>query len=325
MNIREPLAVANRPLIAIVGPTAVGKTAVGMALAERLGGEIISADAVAVYRGLDIGAAKPTAEEQARCPFHLIDVVDPDAEFTVADFQRLAEAAIADIRRRDRLPILVGGTGFYVRAVTATLSLPQVPPQPEIRAALVAEAERYGTPVLHARLARVDASAARRILPNDRKRIVRALEVFQVTGQPISAFHTPEGIHGIPRPDTHLFGLTLARESLYARIEARVDAMRAAGFEDEVRGLLAAGFGPELKSMQSLGYRHLAAFLRGEIERDQAIRELKRDTRRYAKRQLSWFRADSNIAWIDADGQTPEAVAERIAERIARGRFDEVE
>lgn len=308
MNVSEP------PLIAIVGPTAVGKTAVGIALAERIGGEIVSADAVAVYRGLDIGAAKPTTEERARVPFHLIDVVDPDRNFTVADFATLAEEAIAAIRARGRVPLVVGGTGLYVRAVTAILTIPHVPPQPEIRAALGAEAEENGTPALHARLAAVDPMSAARIAPNDRKRIVRALEVWQATGRPLSSFHTPEGVQGEPRPNTQIFGLRMARELLYRRIEERVDAMLAAGLIAEVRGLLAAGSSPEHKAMQSLGYRHAVAHLRAPGE-DMAA-ELARDTRRYAKRQMSWFNADKRVRWIDVDEMAPEEVARRIAEDI---------
>ena len=306
------------PLVAVVGPTAVGKTDVGLALAERLNGEIVSADAVAAYRGLDIGTAKPTPDERARVPFHLLDVADPDEDLNVADFERLANAAIAEIRARGRVPILVGGTGLYVRAVTAVLSLPRVPPQPDVRARLYAEAEASGTPALHARLADVDPASAAKINENDLKRVVRALEVYAVAGRPLSSFHTPEGVHGKPRPNTFVFGLDMApREVLYERIERRVDAMMAAGFEDEVRGLLASGYPAGLKSLQSLGYRHLAAFVAGTIDRETAVTELKRDTRRYAKRQLSWFKADTRVTWLTTNAvTTPAQVAARIAGRI---------
>lgn len=332
MDSAEPL------LIAIVGPTAVGKTAVGISLAERLNGEIISADAVAVYKGLDIGAAKPDASEQQRVPFHLVDVVSPGEEFTVADFARLAEAAIRDIRGRGKYPILVGGTGLYVRAMTATLSVPNVPPQTELRATLWEEVGKHGSPFLHQRLADIDAESASKILPGDAKRIIRALEVYTVTGRPLSSFHTPEGVQGIPRPNTAQFGLTMDRARLYARIEARVDAMMAAGFLDEVRALAAAGYHSDLKAMQSLGYRHLMTYLAGEMSLELTIEELKRDTRRFAKRQLSWFNADPNITWLDVErntiitkvgeespperemmftAPTAEAVAETIANALA--------
>ncbi len=312
------MVTSEPPLLALVGPTAVGKTAVGVELAARIGAEIVSADAVAVYRRLDIGAAKPTAEERARAPFHLIDVADPDEDFTVADFARRAEEAIAGIRARGRVPLIVGGTGLYVRALTATLSVPNVPPQPGLRAALAEEAERDGAPALHARLARLDPAAAARILPGDRKRVIRALEVHAVTGRPLSSFHTPEGVRGVPRPDTHLFGLAMPREALYARIEARVDAMLAAGFVDEVRGLLAAGYGPHLKSMQSLGYRHLAAHLTRGEDLQTAVAELKRDTRRYAKRQLSWFNADPAVRWTDAEGRDGPEVSALVVQHLRR-------
>lgn len=333
----ETVESAEPPLIAIVGPTAVGKTAVGLALAEKIGGEIISADAVAVYRGLDIGAAKPDASERLRVPFHLVDVVSPDEDFTVADFAQHAEAAISDIRRRGKYPIVVGGTGLYIRAVTATLSVPNVPPQTELRAALWEEVGQHGSSFLHQRLTQVDAESATKILPGDAKRIIRALEVYTVTGKPLSSFHTPEGVQGIPRPNTAQFGLTMDRARLYARIEARVDAMLAAGFLDEVRDLVSRGFHSDLKAMQSLGYRHLAAYLAGALSLELAIEELKKDTRRFAKRQLSWFNADPNITWLDVErnaiitkigeespperetlftAPTAEAVAETIADAL---------
>jgi tRNA dimethylallyltransferase len=310
------------PLIAIVGPTASGKTAAGVALAELLGGEIVSADAVAVYRHLDIGAAKPDAEERAQARFHLIDVADPDEDYTLADFERQANAAIADIRSRGRVPLLVGGTGLYVRAVTATLTVPNVAPQEEFRAALWEQVDTHGAPALWQRLAALDPAAAEKILPGDARRVIRALEVYEVTGQPLSSFHTPEGVRGVPRPNTVLLALTRDREELYRRIEARVDAMMAAGFLDEVRGLLASGYGPDLKSMQSLGYRHLARHLTEGASLEDMVAELKRDTRRFAKRQLSWFRADPNVrAWIQIEGDTPaEAVAERLAREVLNPR-----
>lgn len=304
------------PVIAVVGPTAAGKTAVGVALAERLGGEIVSADAVAVYRGFDIGSAKPDAGEKARARFHLIDVAGPDEDYTVADFERQAEAAIADIRSRGRLPLVVGGTGLYVRAITAKLTVPNVAPQEEFRAALQAETDEHGAPALHARLMQVDPAAAAKILPGDARRIIRALEVYEVTGRPFSSFHTPEGVRGVPRPDTYVFAVTREREELYARVDARVDAMMAAGFLDEVRGLLADGYGPGLKSMQSLGYKHLARHLTAGQPLGEAVEELKRDTRRFAKRQLSWFRSDPGVRLWHTMMETTSAedAAERLAE-----------
>jgi tRNA dimethylallyltransferase len=308
-------------LLAIVGPTAVGKTAVGIALAELLGGELVSADAVAVYIGLDIGSAKPVASERARARFHLIDVVNPSEDFSVAEFARLAESAFDEIRGRGKLPILVGGTGLYVRSVTATLSIPEVSADDEFRAARWAEVEALGAPVLHARLEQVDPISATKIQINDAKRVIRALEVFQATGKPASSFHTPEGIHGVPRPGAVTIGLRLPREALYSRIDARVDAMLAAGFLSEVRTLLASGVSSETKAMQSLGYKHLVQFHNGELTFDEAVALMKRDTRRFAKRQLSWFGNDPNVSWIDiAETDTAEALARRIVGEVTDER-----
>jgi len=266
---------------------------------------------------MDIGSAKPDRAERAQAVFHLIDRVTPDVDYTLADFERDANAAIADIRARGKTPILVGGTGLYVRAVTATLTVPGVPPQTEFREALWREVEASGAPALHAKLATIDPQAAEKILPGDAKRIIRALEVYEVTGQTISSFHTPEGIRGVPKPNTYLFGVNRERTELYTRIEMRVDVMMAAGFLEEVRGLLASGYGPELKSMQSLGYKHLVRHLREDELLATMLEELKRDTRRYAKRQISWFKADTQVRWIET--MTPlsaEADADTLVERL---------
>ena len=310
-----PGAPREPPLIAIVGPTASGKTAVALALSARINGELVSADAVAVYRGMDIGTAKPTQSEQSRARFHLIDVADPDEDFTVADFEARANAAIADIRRRGRTPILVGGTGLYVRSVTSRLAVPPVPPQPELRKTLWERVERDGARELHAELTAVDPTSASKILPGDAKRIIRALEVFEVTGRPLSTFHTAEGVHGIPRENTLILGLHVERPELYRRIERRVDIMMEDGLLDEVRGLRAAGYGTELKSQQSLGYRQLSTYLSGAGTLEEAVVATKRDTRRFAKRQISWFNGDPRLRWIDGE---PELVAQAIVERVER-------
>ena len=303
----------EQPLIAIVGPTAAGKTAAAIELARRMGGEIVSADAVAVYRGLDIGSAKPTPQEQVRGKFHLLDVVDPTDGFTLVDFERLANQAIADIRRRGHTPILCGGSGLYVRSVTATLTVPNVAPQPALREAYWAEAENFGAPTLHKRLEGIDPQSASKIGQGDAKRIIRALEVHAVTGKAMSDYHTPEGVRGVPRGNTIIVGLKMDREAIYRRIEERVDIMMEAGFLDEVAGLLKAGVSPENRSMQSLGYRQLCRYLAGLESLDTTIGDIKRDTRRFAKRQISWFNADPNVHWIEV-GSEPmgEAVADSV-------------
>lgn len=303
------------PLIAVAGPTASGKTAVAVALSERLNGEIVSADAVAVYKYLNIGAAKPDESEKARAVFHLVDVADPDEDFTLADFEDQATVAIADIRSRGKTPILAGGTGLYVRSVTATLSVPSVAPQAALRERLWAEVSEHGSERLHARLQTIDPAAAAKILPGDAKRMIRALEVYEVTGQPMSSFHTPEGIRGIPKPNTYLFGLERERAELYHRIETRVDAMMESGFLPEVQNLLAQGYRPDLKSMGSLGYRHLIRHLTEDQPLPEALEDLKRDTRRFAKRQISWFRADSEVVWLPVGkDSSAEAVADAMVE-----------
>jgi len=302
------------PLVALVGPTASGKTAVGIALAGLLGAEIISADAVAVYRGLDIGAAKPDAAERATARFHCIDLADPSFDFSVHDYVAAAEAACAQVRGRGRLPLIVGGTGLYVRPMMATLSLPPVPPQPELRDALACEAETIGVEALHGRLAGIDPASAARIHPGDLRRIVRALEVHAVAGRPMSDFHTPEGVHGIPRPGALAVGLERDPEDLAARIAARVGSMLDGGFESEVRGLLAAGADPRSKALSSLGYRHLIQYLVDGRPLSEVVAELERDTRRYAKRQRSWFRNDPSVRWVEVPRDEPPAeTAGRIA------------
>lgn len=284
-------------LVAIVGPTAVGKTALSLTLAERLGGEIISADSRQVYRRMDIGTAKPTRAEQARAPHHLIDLVDPDEEFSLATYQDLAGAAIEAVLARGRLPLLVGGTGQYLAAVLQGWQIPRVAPQPEIRERLEQEAALRGAPALHARLAEVDPAAAQAILPTNLRRIIRALEVFEVSGQPISAQQT---MRPPPYQITTLW-LTLPAQQLYQRIDGRVDAMLEAGLLDEVRGLVAAGYGWDLPAMSGLGYREFQPFLAGQQRYEEAVVRLKFDTHAFARRQAAWFRRLPSASTLAAD------------------------
>jgi len=305
------------PLLVIVGPTASGKSAVAMALALRLDGEIVSADSMQVYRGMDIGTAKPSLGEQAEIRHHLIDAADPDEVFNVARYQELAGAAIADAASRGKLPIMVGGTGLYVDAIVRGFLFPDEGRNPAVRERLEREAAEGwgGAPALHARLALCDPEAAARIHPNDLRRIVRALEVFEVTGRPITELrrkHVPVNTY-----NTRLFGLTMPREALAARIDARVDQMVAAGLVDEVRGLLQMGYDPEATAMQAIGYKEFAAYLAGREGLDQAIDAVKLETRKYAKRQMTWFRKHDDIAWIDVCGiSDPSNVASEIVARL---------
>ncbi len=302
-------------LLAIVGPTATGKTGVGILVAESIGGEIVSADSMQVYRFMDVGTGKPAAEQLARVPHHLISIVDPDSPFSVSDYQERARATIADIRARGRQPILVGGSGLYVRSVIDGLALPMAPPALELRHRLSAEADAQGLAALHARLAEVDPESGQRIHPNDARRIIRALEVYQQTGRTISALQQLDRRRR-ERYNTRQFGLTLPRPELYRRIEARVDEMIARGLAEEVRNLLSRGYGEGLVSMKGLGYAQLIPHLRGECTLEEAAERLKRDTRRFAKRQLTWFRADRRIEWIDV---AAVGGAHQAAEYIRRG------
>ena len=308
---------ASLPLIVLVGPTSVGKSSLAIALAERVGGEILAADSMQVYRGLDIGTAKPGAEERRRVRHHLLDLVDPDQSFTAADYARLASAAIADIRRRGHLPIIVGGTGLYVRAVLRGL-FDGPGEEISIRNALRQEARMAGVLALYQRLQVLDAEAAAAIHPNDLFRIVRALEVVTIIGRPISALRA-EGRKrhkAVPGP-VLWFALERQRQELYQRIETRVEEMMAGGFLDEVRGLLDRGYLPALKSLRAIGYRHMVEYLEGRTKLDDTVACLKRDTRRYAKRQLTWFRHEEGLEWYRVEGPAfIERVLESLVERI---------
>jgi tRNA dimethylallyltransferase len=281
-----------KPLIAIVGPTAVGKTALAIQLAEEFRGEIVLADSRQVYRGMDIGTAKPTGDEQRRVPHHLLDVVNPGEPFTLAQYQQHAYAAIAEIHTRGKVPFLVGGSGLYVRAVLEGLCIPRVAPDPARRQKL----EREDAAVLYARLQQLDPIAAAKIDPRNKRRIIRAIEVCEMAGKPISTLQS----RNAPNYRVLRLGLTLPREELYRRIDARVDQMIAAGLVDEVRGLIARGYDPDTSAMSGLGYRQIALYAKGEATLEEATRVLKRDTRRFVHHQYSWFRLDDvRIQWFD--------------------------
>ncbi|WIG59829.1 MAG: tRNA dimethylallyltransferase [Ktedonobacterales bacterium] len=298
------------PLLALVGPTAAGKTALAVRLAQRLRGtwfcEAVSADSRQIYRLMDIATAKPTAEERARLPHHLLDMVWPDERYTLAQYQADANAAIAEIAARGGLPLLIGGTGLYLRAVVDGLAIPQVAPSPELRAELEAEAAAHGPAALRERLAALDPVAAAHIDPQNVRRLVRALEVCILSGRP---FSEQQGTRPTPyRP--LLLGLNMERAALYARADTRIDAMLAVGLVEETRGLVARGYGWELPAMSSLGYREIGAYLRAEITLDAAIERFKLATHGYIRRQLTWFRSDARITWLDA-ALPPETLAEQ--------------
>lgn len=296
---------ADSPIIVIVGPTAVGKTAIALRLAEEFDGEIISADSRQVYRGMDIGTAKPTPEEQRLVRHHLIDIVDPDEEFTLAQYQERAYAAIDEISHRSKVPFLVGGTGLYVKAVIEGWTIPRVAPNPELREQLYRQAEEQGHEALHARLRDVDTQAAVRIDPRNVRRVIRALEVHEATGVPISHWQRKE-----PPPYRVLqIGLTMPRVKLYCRIDQRVERMMARGLAEEVERLIVQGHGWDLPAMSGLGYGQFEEYFKGKIGLDEVVRLIKRDTRRFVRHQYSWFRlGDEAIHWFDRTQEPHEAI-----------------
>jgi tRNA dimethylallyltransferase len=264
-----------------------------------------------VYRGMDIGTAKPTAQERTQARFHLLDIVSPDMPYNVSTWKMQAEAAITDIVARGKRPILCGGTGMYVRALLDDWTLAETPVNVSVRERLEHEASTQGAPALHTRLQQVDPPTALRLHPNEVVRIVRALEVYEVSGIPISEAQARDRATRSQRPAIRL-GLTLPRPTLYARIEARVDAMLAAGWKEEVCGLLAQGYSADLSPLKSLGYKEIIAHLHGDMDLETAVRDIKQNTRRFAKRQQTWFRADPLFVWFDGTALDSATVAERL-------------
>jgi len=280
-----------------LGPTAVGKTKIAIAVAQESDAEIVSADSRQIYRYMDIGTAKPTPFEQTQVRHHLIDCVEPGECFSVADYQRSADTAIEDIESRGKQAMLVGGAGLYFRAIVDGL-FDGPSSDLEFRAKLRSEAQEHGSEVLHGKLSQIDPESASRIHPNDLVRIIRALEVYEKTGKTISESQK-EWHSASPRYPFVAFGINRERQKLYRRIEARVDKMLEAGLLDEVKTLIARGYDKNLPAMQGFGYKELIEYLDGKHDLDTAVNVLKRNTRRYAKRQLTWFRNDSRIKWIN--------------------------
>ncbi len=287
----------HRPkLLVICGPTASGKTALGVALAQAIGGEVVSADSMQIYRRMDIGTAKPTAAEMGGVPHHMLDVADPAEDYSVARYVHDADACVRDILSRGKRPVVVGGTGLYIDNLIAGRDF--APFTGAWREKLQARAREEGLPALHAELRRVDPDRAQRLHPNDEKRILRALEVWYETGETITA-HDQRTRSLPPRYDALRVCLNFSRrEDLWARIDRRVDQMMADGLEEEVRALLASGVPPAATAMQAIGYKEFAAALRGEETMDQAVDQVKLRSRQYAKRQLTWFRRTPGLRWV---------------------------
>ncbi len=296
-----PIKTQKAKLVVIAGATGLGKTAAAIELAEHFGAEIIGADSMQIYRYMDIGTAKPTVEERARVAHHLVDIVDPDQPFDAARYVDMGRKILDSLHRRDVLPLVVGGTGLYIKALVHGLF--QMPPTNlETRRRLKDLAHSQGSQAMHRKLAECDPEAAARIHANDVFRIVRALEVFAATGKPLSRLHRQHRFGEAPY-DVLKIALNMDRETLYHRIDTRVEAMVAQGLIEEVHQLLARGYTGQLRSMQSLGYRQILDHIQGRLTRPEAISQIKRDTRRYAKRQMTWLRADPEFVWVEPVSQ----------------------
>jgi len=302
--------------VAIVGPTATGKSSLALKLALRFKGEIISADSVQVYRGLDIGSAKPSPEERRQVPHHLIDILDPDQEYSAALFRRQADEIIHELSQRKTPIFVVGGTGLYLKVLSRGL-FRGPGGDSRLRTDLYRKAQLHGSEALHRELEELDPETASQIHPHDTFRIIRALEVYALTQRPISHFRKEHGFRENPYRVLKV-GLQLDREELYRRIEQRVDEMMERGWLEEVKSLLDRGYSSSLRSLQSLGYRSIVSYLSGDGDLEKTVSLIKRDTRRYAKRQMTWFKADPEILWFPADedsfAQVEEAVAQFLEE-----------
>ena len=280
-------------IVVICGPTGIGKTGFAVKLARQFNGQIISADSMQIYRRLDVGTAKPTKEEQALAPHHMIDIIEPDMDYDANKFSKEGRTKIDQLLKKNILPFVVGGTGFYIKALLQGLFKP-VKANFEVRAQLKRELESKGAKALHDRLKKYDPKAALDLHPNDTYRVIRALEIYLISGQPITKLQSRHGFEENYYQALKI-GLQMDRDLLYKRINQRVDQMIKDGFLDEVKTLLQKGYKRDLKSMQSIGYRHLIAFIDKRLSWEETVATLKRDTRRYAKRQLTWFKADKQI------------------------------
>ncbi len=308
-------AIASQPLVVLVGPTAIGKSRIAIEVAQALGTEIVTADSTQVYRGMNIGTDTPSEEDRHGVPHRLIDLAEPDEPFNAGAFRRRALPEISRLHDKGLLPLVVGGTGLYVRALLHGLwSGP--PSDRALRGELEEEARVRGEESMYQELGRVDPVTARRLHPRDTVKVLRALEVYRQTGTPLSKAHEQHGREHTPFRALVL-GLTMERTALYQRIDQRVDAELAKGLVEETRGLLAKGYSRGLVSMKSLGYRQIAGYLEGEYSFAEAVRRLKRDTRHFAKRQMTWFRKEPGLAWVEVHPDEPvSSVAQRILSLI---------
>jgi tRNA dimethylallyltransferase len=303
MEFIPPHSVDNRPpVLCIVGPTASGKSGLAVEVAKVVGGEVLSADSMQIYRGMNIGTAKLSPSEMQGVPHHLMDLVNPDEAFSVAQWTVVADQVIHDLHQRGKLPIVAGGTGLYIRAITEDLHFAEQSKSEPIREKWQAYAIEHGNVALHDALRAKDEVTASRLHPNDVRRVIRALEVVELTHKPLSTDYEWAVKGG--RFHAVQYGLTMDRETLYQRVNARVDEMMAAGLNEEVAGLLAHGYSADLTALQAIGYKELIAAARGVVPLSTAVEQIKQNTRRYVKRQMSWFRRDPRIQWLTVDALT---------------------
>ena len=292
-------------LIAIVGPTGIGKSPRGLSIAKRFSGEIINSDSRQIYRHMDIGTAKPSVADFSAVPHHLFDIITPDQPYSLAHYQKSALEAIYHIQERNKLPILVGGSGQYVWSVIENWQIPEVAPDPEFRERMVKIANEQGGGFLYQQLKGIDPAAAQKMLPGNLRRVIRALEIYEKTGRKPSALQTKKG-HAFP---VKIIGLTCERERLYGRINLRTDRMMKDGLLDEVKRLMEMGYSPDLPSMSSLGYRQITAHLAGDMAINEAVQAIKWETHRFARNQCAWFRLnDVRITWLDTAGVVDEKI-----------------
>ena len=305
------------PLMVILGPTAVGKTEFAITLAQQIDGEIISADSMQIYKKMNIGTAKPSTDEMALIPHHLVDCVPPDQEFTVADFQRLVDQVIPEIYKRNSIPMLVGGTGLYIQTIIAGFLFPEMKTDWALRERMHHLAKEEGNDSVHALLKQVDPDLANKLHPNDLRRVIRGIEVYRQTGQRSSYFHDLAKMQP-ERYNTIKIGLERPREELYQRINLRVDLMIERGLVEEVKKLLSKGYSPNLVSMQGLGYKEIVGYLRGDYDLTRAIYLLKRNTRHFAKRQLTWFKRDNKTVWFNVANLSIQQMLESVKQLITQ-------
>ena len=305
------------PLMAILGPTAVGKTELSLKIAEQINGEIISADSMQIYRNMDIGTAKASQFDRKQIKHHLIDIVNPDQDFSVADYQERVDALIPKIVKRGNIPILVGGTGLYIKAIIQGFLFPEMETNNELRSKLEKEAEKYGNEYVHNKLEEIDIELANKLHPNDLRRVIRGIEVYNETGNTITYYKKKQEATPM-RYNALKIGLTREREMLYKRINQRIDIMIENGLINEVENLLDSGYDIGMTALQGLGYKEIVGYLNNEYSLDEAVRILKRDTRHFAKRQITWFNRDNDINWFNLSQRNTEPVFNEIMNLIKK-------